>query len=60
MTKDAFDAAGEYADDIDIEATDGEEQGAGASWWTLPGGGNGLICTVSYECSFPRRSCGLK
>jgi len=57
---DKFNAAGDIAEELSGQEIDIDAAQAAGGIWTIPGTSTiGYICTFSWECSFPRRLCGI-
>ncbi|WP_213454324.1 hypothetical protein [Rhizomonospora bruguierae] len=53
-----FDAAGSVVEELSAQEIDTTAAQAAGGLWTVPTTSTiGWICTLSWECSFPRRRC---
>jgi hypothetical protein len=57
---DKFAAAGDIAAELTEQEIDLDAAQEAGGLWTVPGTSTiGYICTYSWECSWPKRLCGI-
>jgi hypothetical protein len=60
LTNDDFAAAGDILAELSDSEIDLDAAQAAGGLFTVPGTSTiGYVCTYSYECSFPKRLCGI-
>ncbi len=59
MNEQAFDAAGSVTKELSLQEIDERAAQTAGGLWTVPTTSTiGFICTWSWECTSPPRSCG--
>lgn len=60
MREMAFEAAGSVAQELSLQEIDANAAQTAGGLWTVPTTSTiGWVCTLSWECSNPKRTCGF-